>query len=108
MPKISTNESSATTPVSDASQIINSAGFKGEEDEICFIRAQNCCVCYVDIVDSTRVTSSINNPEKVRKYYEIFLNTMAAISQVSYPMSLCHLPNVLSRYSDTAVFCSSM
>jgi hypothetical protein len=31
-----------------------------------------------------------------------------SISQVSYPMSLCHLPNVLSRYSDTAVFCSSM
>jgi len=30
------------------------------------------------------------------------------LSQVSYPMSLCHLPNVLSRYSDTAVFCSSM
>ncbi|MGA9152440.1 MAG: HAMP domain-containing sensor histidine kinase, partial [Candidatus Nitrosopolaris sp.] len=30
------------------------------------------------------------------------------ISQVSYPMWLCHLPNVLSRYSDTAVFCSSM
>jgi hypothetical protein len=30
------------------------------------------------------------------------------LSQVSYPISLCHLPNVLSRYSDTAVFCSSM
>ena len=32
----------------------------------------------------------------------------AELSQVSYPMSLCHLPNVLSRYSDTAVFCSSI
>jgi hypothetical protein len=79
--KISTNESSATTPVSDASQIINSAGFKKEEDEICFIRAQNCCVCYVDIVNSTRITSTIDNPEKVRKYYGIFLNTMAAIAR---------------------------
>jgi circadian clock protein KaiC len=36
------------------------------------------------------------------------LNPKRVISQVSYPMSLCHLPNVLSRYSDTAVFCSSM
>ncbi len=52
-----------------------------DEKEILFIRAQNCCVCFVDIVDSTRVTSSINNPEKVRRYYEIFLNTMAAIAR---------------------------
>jgi two-component system, OmpR family, response regulator ChvI len=52
-----------------------------QEDEISFVRAQDCCVCFVDIVDSTRVTSSINSPEKVRKYYEIFLNTMAAIAR---------------------------
>jgi two-component system response regulator ChvI len=52
-----------------------------QEDEISFVGAQNCCVCFVDIVDSTNVTSSINNPEKVRKYYEIFLNTMAAIAR---------------------------
>ena len=80
--KISTNESSTTAhaTIHCASQFINPATLK-EEDEICFIRAQNCCVCYVDIVDSTRVTSSINNPEKVRKYYEIFLNTMAAIAR---------------------------
>ena len=50
-----------------------------QEDEISFVRAQDCCVCFVDIVDSTRITS-INNPEKVRKY-EIFLNTMAAIAR---------------------------
>ena len=72
--KISTNESSTT-----AHAPMHPVTLK-EEDEICFIRAQNCCVCYVDIVDSTRVTSSINNPEKVRKY-EIFLNTMAAIAR---------------------------
>ena len=50
-------------------------------EEVSFIRSQNCCVCFVDIVDSTRITSSINNPEKVRKYYGIFLNTMAAIAR---------------------------
>ena len=62
--KISSNESSTTAhaPIHPDYRI---ATLK-EEDEICFIRAQNCCVCYVDIVDSTRVTSSINNPEKVR------------------------------------------
>ena len=61
--------------------IENIVNTQKEEDEISFIRAQNCCVCFVDIVDSTRITSSINNPEKVRKYYEIFLNTMAAIAR---------------------------
>jgi hypothetical protein len=30
------------------------------------------------------------------------------VSQVSYRMSPYHLPNVLSKYSDTAVFCSSI
>ena len=30
------------------------------------------------------------------------------ISQVSYLMSSYHIPNVLFRYSDTAVFCSSI
>ena len=34
-----------------------------QEDEISFVRAQDYCVCFVDIVDSTRVTSSINNPD---------------------------------------------
>jgi two-component system, OmpR family, response regulator ChvI len=80
--KFSTNESSTTAhaPIHPDYQFINPATLK-QEDEICFIRAQNCCVCYVDIVDSTNVTSSISNPEKVRKYYEIFLNTMAAIAR---------------------------
>jgi hypothetical protein len=31
-------------------------------DEVSFIRSQNCCVCFVDIVDSTRITSNINDP----------------------------------------------
>lgn len=78
-----TNESSATTNISDASQLINSAEFKKEENEICFIRAQNCCVCFVDVVNSTIITSTIDDPEKVRKYYGIFLNTMAAIARES-------------------------
>src|SRR5215469_11439162 len=40
-------------------------------DEIFFIRAQDCCVCFVD--------KSILRG--CRKYYEIFLNTMAAIAR---------------------------
>jgi hypothetical protein len=71
---IPSDESPTTSQISAISQI-HSAGLK-REDEINFIRAQNCCVCFVDIIDSTRITSNIDNPEKARKYYEIFLNTM--------------------------------
>jgi two-component system, OmpR family, response regulator ChvI len=82
--KISTDDSSTTnTNILNRSQPINSLGVKKEEDEICFIGAQNCCVCFVDIVNSTGITSSINTPEKVRRFYEIFLNTIAAIARES-------------------------
>jgi two-component system, OmpR family, response regulator ChvI len=36
---------------------------------------------FVDIIDSTRITSNIGSSEKVRRYYGIFLNTMAAIAR---------------------------
>ena len=50
-------------------------------EEVCFFRSQNCCVCYVDMVNSTEITADINEPEKLRKYYGIFLNTIAAIAR---------------------------
>jgi two-component system, OmpR family, response regulator ChvI len=97
--KISSDDSSATVhaPIYSDSQLINNARSK-KEDEICFIEAQNCCVCFVDIVNSTRITSSINNPEKVRKYYEIFLNTMAAIARNSGA-------KIIKNVGDCLIFC---
>src|SRR5215211_9503763 len=50
-------------------------------EEVCFFRSQNCCVCFVDMVNSTEVTADIIDPEKLRKYYGIFLNTIAAIAR---------------------------
>ena len=50
-------------------------------EEISFTgSSQNCCVSFIDIVDSTKITTTeINDAEKIRKYYSIFINTMAAI-----------------------------
>ena len=50
-------------------------------EEISFTgSSKNCCVSFIDIVDSTRITTTeINDAEKIRKYYSIFINTMAAI-----------------------------
>ena len=99
MPKISTDDSSTTsTNILNHSQPINSLGLKKEEDEICFIGAQNCCVCFVDIVDSTGITSSINTPEKVRRFYEIFLNTIAAIARESGA-------KIIKNVGDCLIFC---
>jgi class 3 adenylate cyclase len=50
-------------------------------EEISFIGgSQNCCVCFIDIVDSTRITTvEILDSEKIKIYYSVFINTMAAI-----------------------------
>src|SRR5438128_8403951 len=52
-----------------------------DKDEVHFFGSQNCCVSFIDIVDSTKITSQINGSEKIRRYYEIFINAMAAIAR---------------------------
>lgn len=48
-------------------------------EEVCFSSSGNYCVCYVDMVNSTKEVACIYDAVKVRKYYSIFLNSMAAI-----------------------------
>ena len=44
--------------------------------------ARSCCVCFIDIVDSTKITTvEITDPEKVKRFYSIFINTMAAMTR---------------------------
>jgi class 3 adenylate cyclase len=40
--------------------------------------SQNYCVCLVDIVNSTEISASLTQ-QKLSKYYEVFLNSMAQI-----------------------------
>jgi class 3 adenylate cyclase len=40
--------------------------------------SKNYCVCLVDIVNSTKISASLTQ-QKLSKYYEIFLNSMAQI-----------------------------
>jgi two-component system, OmpR family, response regulator ChvI len=45
-------------------------------------KSHNCCVCFVDVVDSTRITTvEITHPQKIKAYYSVFINTMAAIAR---------------------------
>ena len=50
-------------------------------EEISFLnQSDSYCVCYIDMIESTEVISKIATlPDKVRKYYSIFLNSMSAI-----------------------------
>ena len=41
----------------------------------------NCCVCFVDMVNSTKVTAEISDPRKIGKYYSIFINTIAILTR---------------------------
>ncbi len=43
--------------------------------------SQNCCICFIDIVDSTKITQDITDAGKIGKYYSIFINTMAALAR---------------------------
>jgi two-component system, OmpR family, response regulator ChvI len=48
--------------------------------EISFLdRSMNCCIGFVDMVDSTKVTAEISDRQKIGQYYSIFINTMAIL-----------------------------
>jgi two-component system, OmpR family, response regulator ChvI len=60
--------------------------------------SHSCCVCFVDVVDSTRITTvEITNAEKIKRYYSIFINTMAIIARNFGA-------NIIKNTSDSLVF----
>ena len=51
-----------------------------EKEEISFSgNSENYCVSFIDMVNSTNITAQISHVEKIRKYYSIFINTMATL-----------------------------
>ncbi len=36
------------------------------------------CICFVNMIDSTKIIAKITHADKIRKYYSIFLNAIAA------------------------------
>jgi len=51
--------------------------------EISFLgRSMNCCIGFVDMVNSTRITvEMVSDRQKVRQYYSTFINTMAVLAK---------------------------
>src|SRR5688500_4166533 len=51
-------------------------------EEISFLdRSMNCCIGFVDMVNSTNVTAEIPERQKVGQYYSLFINTMALLAK---------------------------
>src|ERR671918_6662 len=52
-------------------------------EEISFLdRSLNCCVCFVDMVNSTsNIAEIVSDRRKIGKYYSIFINTMAVLAK---------------------------
>ena len=60
----------------------NQSIFDLASEEISFLaRSQNYCVCFADMVNSTKITAEISDHQKVRQYYSIFINTMAVLAK---------------------------
>ncbi len=54
---------------------------EAQYNEISFSSFQSYCVGVVDIVDSTRIILSMNNPQKVRKYILTFINSISTLAR---------------------------
>jgi two-component system response regulator ChvI len=50
-----------------------------EEEISCLTQSDSYCICFVDMIDSTNVIAQIAIPDKIRKYYSVFLNSMSAL-----------------------------
>lgn len=64
----------------DMNTLANSNDPYSNTGQVTFMNcAHKYCVCFVDIVDSTKNTCEINVSDKIQGYYSIFLNTMSSI-----------------------------
>ena len=64
----------------DKNMVENRSNSNFNIEQVIFVNcAHNYCVCFVNIVDSTKNTCDINGSDKIQEYYSIFLNTMSSI-----------------------------
>ncbi len=56
-------------------------GEKQVKEEVQFLRSQNYCVCFIQMVNTTGTSTTINDSDNIRKYYTIFINTMSTIAR---------------------------
>src|SRR5918992_3622709 len=53
-----------------------------DKEEISFSsKSESYCVSFIDMVNSTNITAEIFHAENIRRYYSIFINTMATLAR---------------------------
>ena len=64
----------------DKNMLDKSNNSDAKTEQVTFFNcARQYCVCFVDIVDSTKNTCDIYGSDKIQGYYSTFLNTMSSI-----------------------------
>ncbi len=52
------------------------------ENEITFSdKSRNCCVCFVSMLDPVDAIAELRDPDRIRRYYSVFINTTATIAR---------------------------
>jgi two-component system, OmpR family, response regulator ChvI len=71
------------TDLSPSANKKSSFEFDIRTEEIYFADQANgyFCICFADMVNSTEVTAKIADGNKIKRYYEIFLNAMATLAK---------------------------
>jgi class 3 adenylate cyclase len=69
-----------------------------DSDEISFSsESLSCCICIVDMINSTGLTSRIGTSKMMRKFYSIFINSVAYIAKM-------HDASILKNVGDSVMF----
>jgi class 3 adenylate cyclase len=68
-------------------------------EEISFLnQSDSYCVCVIDMIGSTKVISQISTfPDKIRKYYSVFLNSMSTTIKK-------HVGIIIKNIGDSLIF----
>jgi hypothetical protein len=56
-------------------------GAKQVKEEVQFLRSQNYCVCFIQMVNTTGAIITTNDSDNIRRYYTSFINPMSDIAR---------------------------
>ncbi len=77
---VSYEATSKKDPLDDWETYDNNPSIFDLAQEIRFLpHSQNYCICFVDLVNSTKITAEISDQRKIGRYYSIFINAMAIL-----------------------------
>jgi two-component system, OmpR family, response regulator ChvI len=68
------------------------------DGEISFQYSENYCVCFVDLVDSTRLASRIRQSGRVQEFYSTYINSLSAIAKSYSSVNVKNTGDCLINY----------